>query len=101
MPYVQRDESNKVKGIYAVLQPGIAEEWLPPDSPDVLAFLNPIIDTNLLDQETLNQALIAPGSYTRALGLVMFDEVNKLRVKGGDAAYTLNQFKAALKAKMR
>lgn len=54
-----------------------------------------------LDQDALNQALAAPGSVVRALGLVMFAEINKLRVKSGDPAYTLAQFKTALLAQMR
>lgn len=54
-----------------------------------------------IDQESLNNALTAPGSVVRALGLVMFDEINKLRVKNGDPAYTMTQFKNALIAKMR
>lgn len=54
-----------------------------------------------LDQDALNAALISEGSVVRALGLVMFDEINKLRVKNGDQAYTLMQFKNALVAKMR
>lgn len=53
------------------------------------------------DQERLNAALVEDGSVVRALGLVMFAEINKLRVKGGDTAYTLTQFKNALKAQMR
>ena len=54
-----------------------------------------------IDQDTLNVALIAPGSVVHALGLVMFAEINKLRVKNGDAAYTLAKFKKALLAQVR
>ena len=54
-----------------------------------------------IDQAALNAALVEPGSVVRALGLVMFAEINKLRIKTGDAAYTMPQFVAALKAKMR
>lgn len=53
------------------------------------------------DQAALNAALTAQGSIVRALGLVMFAEINKLRVKNGDPAYTLAQFVAALQAQMR
>jgi hypothetical protein len=53
------------------------------------------------DQDRLNASLVEDGSVVRALGLVMFAEINKLRVKGGDTAYTLTQFKNALKAQMR
>lgn len=41
MPYVQRDGSNAVSGVYAVAQPGLAEEWLEDDHTDVVAFRNP------------------------------------------------------------
>lgn len=54
-----------------------------------------------VDQDALNAALTAEGSVVRALGLVMFAEINKLRVANGDAAYTLTQFKNALKTQMR
>lgn len=58
-------------------------------------------DPVAMDTAALNAALIEPGSIVRALGLVMFAEINKLRVKNGDPAYTMNQFKAALQAQMR
>lgn len=53
------------------------------------------------DQKTLNEALMQPGSIVRALALVMFDAINDLRVKDGDPPYTMEQFRNALKAKMR
>jgi hypothetical protein len=53
------------------------------------------------DTETLNVALSRKGNVVRALALVTLQEINKLRVANGDAAYTLAQFKAALKLKMR
>lgn len=58
-------------------------------------------DYNTIDTNTLNAALIEPGSVVRALGLVTFQEVNKLRVNAGLVAYTMAQFTAALKANMR
>jgi hypothetical protein len=41
MPYVSRDGSDSINGLYANLQPGFAEEYLPDDDPEVMAFLNP------------------------------------------------------------
>ena len=38
MPFVQRDYGGKVKGLYANAQPGYAEEFLPDDHADVLAY---------------------------------------------------------------
>lgn len=38
MKYVERDKDGIVKGVYACLQPGYAEEMLPDDHPDILKF---------------------------------------------------------------
>lgn len=70
---------------------GVISPFVPPPPPDL-----PAIDT-----AELNAALLADGSVMRALGMVMFVEINKLRVKTGDTPYTLNQFKNALIAQMR
>lgn len=86
---------------------------LPLDDPDVLAFINgggvvgpyetppPPPTSDQLDTKALNEALVQDGSVVRALAEVMFLEINKLRVKTGDAAYTKAAFVAALKGKMR
>lgn len=39
MPYVQRS-AGQIVGTFANLQPGDAEEWLPEDAADVVAFSN-------------------------------------------------------------
>lgn len=36
--WVERDDNGAIKGVYANLQPGYAEEQLPGDDPDVAAF---------------------------------------------------------------
>lgn len=41
MPYVSREASGNIDGLYANPQPGFAEEYLPDDDPAVVAFLNP------------------------------------------------------------
>jgi len=41
MPYVQRT-AGKITGVYALPQKGYAEEELPDDSPEVIAYLNPV-----------------------------------------------------------
>jgi hypothetical protein len=41
MPYVSRDDTAKINGVYANLQPGYGEEFLPDDHPDVVAYLAP------------------------------------------------------------
>lgn len=58
-------------------------------------------DYSTIDSTALNAALVEPGSVVRALGLVMFQEINKLRVLAGQLVYTMAQFIAALKANMR
>lgn len=39
--YVQRDNNGKIIGVFRQLQPGLAEEELPDDHFEVLAYLNP------------------------------------------------------------
>ena len=46
MVYVQRDESNKVKGVFANPQPGYAEEHKPDDDPEVVEFFRETDVTN-------------------------------------------------------
>jgi len=41
MPYVQRDGSSNITGLYANPQPGYATEFLADTDPAVIAFLNP------------------------------------------------------------
>lgn len=60
-----------------------------------------LIDWSAIDQSALNAALIEEGSVVRALGLITFEEINKLRQNAGLQQYTLNQFKTALINKMR
>lgn len=80
----------------SVLTPFTPAEEAAQDATDAAANDFPTIDS-----ATLNAALAQPGSVVRALGLVMFSEINKLRVAGGSTAYTMQQFLAALKAQMR
>ena len=41
MPYIERDQTGKVKGVYHPMQSGYAEEFLPDDHADVIAFRAP------------------------------------------------------------
>ena len=41
MPYVSRDSNGAINGMFANKQTGFAEEYLPDDDPQVVAFLNP------------------------------------------------------------
>lgn len=92
MPYVERDSNGKIVGLYAKFQAGIAEEFIAN-----AVLLDPPVPLNL---DILNGILVQKGSLSRALAMVMFQEINKLRVKNGDPAYTLAQFKTALTNEM-
>ena len=44
MPYVERNQDQKITGAFTAAQPGRAEEHLPEDHPDVVAFFTkPVI----------------------------------------------------------
>lgn len=45
MPYVERDGNGDITGIFAIEQPGIAEEFIGNNDPDVVAFRNPLPPT--------------------------------------------------------
>ena len=51
-------------------------------------------------EDLLTIELAKPGSVIRAVAILMFKEVNKLRAKNGDAPYTMAQFTAALAAEL-
>lgn len=69
-------------------------EWTPPPPP-------PPRDFNAEDLAALSRVLAGQGSPIRALAMVVFQEINKLRIANGDPAYTLEQFRAALFREMR
>lgn len=60
-----------------------------------------VLDQDSIDTQDLNAQLSQPGSIVRALGLVTFQEINKLRVQAGLTAYTMAQFVNALKSNLR
>lgn len=53
------------------------------------------------DQARLNASLIEDGSVVRALGILTFKEINKLRQNAGLNEYTWDQFKTAMRDEMR
>ena len=67
----------------------------------IAPYVEPVIDWDAVDFAEVSAALTRPGSVVRALGLLLLQEINKLRVKNGDAAYTMQQFKDALRAQIR
>jgi hypothetical protein len=52
MPFVERDQDGKIKGIYANPQPGYAEEFLAGDKAEVVAYLNPPTPSKPIDGVT-------------------------------------------------
>lgn len=65
MPFVQRTSAGAITGVYARLQPGIAEEFLPDDNPDVIAFRAPKPPADLSDLDNLEKSLKATVMLTR------------------------------------
>lgn len=61
----------------------------------------PVVDEDQVDLDTLNAMLSEDGSIVRALAVIIFKEVNKLRLLTLQAPYTMTQFKAALQNEMR
>ena len=76
--FVQRDNDGKIIGVYGPKQPGIAEEELSDDHPEVVAFLNPA--PKIPQVVTMRQARLA----LHAAGLL--DAVNAAITQAGGAA---------------
>jgi hypothetical protein len=103
MPYVSRDDGGSINGLYANLQPGFAEEWLPDDDPEVLAYQEslkpgpppPDANQRLDDGVAAAQAVMSQpppvvrgGPSGRAVGQEEFDALNA----------QVQQLEAAMKA---
>ena len=74
MPWVQRDASGAINGIYANAQPGYANEFLADNDPTVVAFLNPPTVETVLSQDLMAQftAVDAAAIQTAVAGNVPF-----------------------------
>ena len=77
MPYVQRDDEGNITGCFANPQPGFAEEYLPDDNPEVVAF---------------NEAQNAPPPPSPQ-DQILFDHENRLRSMEGSPPLTQEDFK--------
>lgn len=83
--YVQRG-GGAVVGVYANPQPGIAEEAVSDDAPEVVAFRNPAAKT-VRELAALLLGLSDPVARAiRAAVLLMMDELNVLRQRDRDRA---------------
>jgi hypothetical protein len=79
MPYVSRDAGSHINGVYANQQPGFAEEFLPNDDPEVVAFLAP-----------------PPHQPPTPETAVLYDHENRLRAIEGQPPLTLADFATKL-----
>jgi len=68
--FIERDEAGRIKGVYAQRQGGYAEEELPDDYSEVLAYLNPPKDYAQLRREEYNRR----GVTIEALVVAMFEK---------------------------
>ena len=66
MPFVQRDKSGVVMGLYANRQPGYAEEELASDDPEVLAYLTPKVPAKS-DKQLKIEAALADASVPQSV----------------------------------
>ncbi len=91
MPFVQRDEAGAIKGVYACLQPGYAEE----EVPEELAVLPPrVIDT----KQVVDDVFAETGSVVRAISDVLLALTNEVRSLKSKEPVSADQFKADLVA---
>ena len=75
MPFVQRDLTGAVKGLYANRQPGYAEEFLPDSNTEVVTYLAPRIEPKKL---TLDDVVAVLQASSPALAMAL---ANKLATK--------------------
>lgn len=66
MPYVQRDADGKIIGIYGAFQESYAEEELPDDDAEVVAFLAPKPQPRLVLKRVIVDRLYAAGKLEAA-----------------------------------
>ncbi len=84
MVFVSRDTTGALNGVFAVLQPGLAEEFLVDTDPVVVAFLTPRV-VDFVDGWDLVSLRIA------------FNHENRIRALEGKAPVTVVQFKTAIR----
>lgn len=79
----------KIKGVYRQRQEGYAEEPLPEDDGEVLAFVSPVLTAD-------EKAARALDAKERLDFEVNFDQENRIRALEGKAAITRAQYRDAL-----
>jgi hypothetical protein len=82
MPYVQRSNAVDINGVYALLQSGYAEEFLPDNDPEVVAFFAkmtanpPVLDARQFWTQMAVQGLI---NENEAVGALSGDIPNAIK----------------------
>lgn len=81
MPFVQRNETSAVVGVYANPQPGYAEEWLEDDDAAVVAYRSPPIPPHLNNAGLARFSGAAPVAVYEAIRLTGVTRVSKGRYR--------------------
>ena len=76
MPYVARNQLGSISCLFGNEQPGVAEEYLPSDDPEVVAYLSP---------------------RPPAEDVVIYDHENRLRALEGEPPLSPQDFEAKMK----
>jgi hypothetical protein len=76
MPYVARDQLGRISCLFGNEQPGVAEEFLPDDDPEVVAYLTP---------------------EPQPESVVIYDHENRLRALEGEPPLSPQDFEAKMK----
>ena len=95
MPYVKRDESNKVEGLYR-RQQEFATEFLSEDNPEVVAFRNPPPPSA---SERIDAAF-PQTDVARVIFEALYELANDVRTLKGQGTITRSQLRDWLKAKL-
>lgn len=80
MPFVQRDAGGNIIGVFACLQPEVAEEELPQNDAAVVAYLTPPLPIDLSNVDNLERTLKALALLQRQYANQVHTEVRNLAV---------------------
>jgi hypothetical protein len=61
MAYIARNQDGSIRAVCGVLQPEFAEEWLPDDDPNVIAYLNPNRSVDSVSARQFKLQLLSAG----------------------------------------
>lgn len=87
MAWVSRDATGALSGVFANRQPGVANEELPDDNPEVVAFTTP-------------KALDPVDNWDVVSLKILFNHENRIRALEARPAVTLTQFKTFVRSQL-